>query len=471
MFTGISTDIARATLRRNHRTGYSRAAQRPYDYTCPSPDTYPFQWAWDSSYHAIALTHVDTHRARDEIRCLLSAGTPTGFLPHMVLWQDDLRATATADFRIDLWQGWRSVTVAPPVVARAVERVYQTTGDELWLSRVLPPVLRFFTWLRRHRTSQSTGLLEIYQPDESGLDCSPKYDTALGIDGLPDNAVHDAWHTAMRSLITSYSSAGRAPETPLRGRRRFVWNDVLFNAVYADGLACLARLARAARMSEQTAARLAGESAAVGAALVQHCWDDNVGVFHDLDLVSGTRSEVLTASSLFPILLDSVPRHLAERVIEQHLLNEKEFWRPYPVPSVAASEPSYDPDFTTRAIFRGSSWVNLNWYLYWGLQKRGYRREAADLARRTRALVAASGTRECYGPEDAAGHGARSFGWSTLVLDLAAAGSDPAAAAEPDPAADGDRAAQGEAPAERDPSTARTVSMAERVPTAADRES
>ena len=45
MFTGISTDIARATLRRNHRTGYSRAAQRPYDYTCPSPDTYPFQWA------------------------------------------------------------------------------------------------------------------------------------------------------------------------------------------------------------------------------------------------------------------------------------------------------------------------------------------------------------------------------------------------------------------------------------------
>ncbi|MEU1276325.1 trehalase family glycosidase [Streptomyces sp. NPDC005799] len=471
MITGASTDIARETLRRNHRSGYSRAAQRPYDYTCPSPDTYPFQWAWDSSYHAIALTHVDTRRARDEIRCLLSATTPTGFLPHMVLWQDDLRATATADYRIDLWQGWRSVTIAPPVVARAAERVYQVTGDELWLSRILPPLLGFFAWLRRHRTSPSTGLLEIYQPDESGLDCSPKYDAALGIDGLPDHAVHDAWHAAMRSLIASYSSADRAPETPLSGHQRFVWNDVLVNTIYADGLACLARLARAARMPEQTAARLAEESAAVGAALVRHCWDDTVGVFYDLDLVSGTRAEVLTASSLFPILLDSVPRHLAERVIEEHLLNEKEFWQPYPVPSVAASEPSYDPDFSTRAIFRGSSWVNLNWYLYWGLRKCGYHTQASDLAQRTRALVAASGTRECYGPDDTAGHGARSFGWSTLVLDLAAVKSAPAAAVQPGPAAYGDRAARKDSAPPWNPPTTQTVPAAQHAPATADEES
>jgi hypothetical protein len=414
---------ANDTLRTNRRTGYSRTAQRPYDYTCPSPDTYPFQWAWDSSYHAIALTHVDTRRARDEIRSLLSAVTPSGFLPHMVLWQDDLRSSATADFRIDLWEEWRSVTIAPPVVARAVERVHQATGDDLWLSRVLPPVLAFFGWLREHRTSPSTGLLEIYQPDESGLDCSPKYDAALGIDGVPRDAVCDAWHASMRTLIDSYAATpgGRTPETPLRARGRFVWNDVLVNTIYADGLARLSRLARTAGLPERTTARLAEESAGIGAALMRHCWDETTGAFHDLDLVSGTRVPVLTASSLFPLILDSVPRAAAKRLIEEHLLNEREFWRPYPLPSVAANEPSYDPEFATKAIFRGSSWVNLNWYLYWGLRERGYRAEASTLAQRTRALVGASGTRECYGPEDADGHGARSFGWSTLVLDLAAA--------------------------------------------------
>ncbi|MFI8455469.1 amylo-alpha-1,6-glucosidase [Kitasatospora sp. NPDC085464] len=416
-----SSAKARDTLARNHRTGFSRAAQRSYDFTCPSPDSYPFQWAWDSSFHAVALTHVDTRRARDELRSLLSAVTPTGFLPHMVLWQDDLRPRATADFRIDLWEGWRSVTIAPPVVARAVERVYRATGDDLWLRRVLPPALAFFRWLRDHRTSPGTGLLEIYQPDESGLDSSPKYDAALGIQAVPEGAVHTAWHRAMRSLITAYASPARTPEAPLRDRRLFVWNDVLVNTVYADGLACLARLARTAGPNGRTADRLAEESRAIGAALMRHCWDEADGAFHDLDLVAGRRSDVLTASALLPVLLDSVPDTAAHRVIEQHLLNEREFWLPHPVPSVAATEPSYDPSFRTGAIFRGSSWVNLNWYLYWGLRRRGYRAEADTLATRTCALVAASGTRECYGPEDAAGHGARSFGWSSLVLDLAAA--------------------------------------------------
>ncbi|KUJ65674.1 hypothetical protein ACZ90_45080 [Streptomyces albus subsp. albus] len=411
---------ARHTLRTNRRQGFSRGAQRPYDYTCPSPDSYPFQWAWDSSYHAIALTHVDPRRARDEIRSLVGAVTPTGFLPHMVLWQDDLRPTATAEFRIDLWQEWRSVTIAPPVIARAVERVHAATGDDLWLSRVLPPVLAFFGWLKEHRTSPATGLLEIYQPDESGLDCSPKYDTALGIDGLPGTAVREAWHTAMRRLIDAYST-GRTPETPLRGRNLFVWNDVLVNTVYADGLECLARLTRAAGQPERVGDRLRADAEAIGAALLRHCWDETTGAFYDLDLVAGKRAEILTASSLFPILLDAVPRAQAERLIERHLLNDKEFWLRYPVPSVAAHEVSFDPEFTTEAIFRGSSWVNLNWYLYWGLRKRGYHAEAGTLAARTCELVAASGTRECYGPRDAAGHGARSFGWSTLVLDLAAA--------------------------------------------------
>ncbi|MER7673478.1 hypothetical protein ABTY61_34150 [Kitasatospora sp. NPDC096128] len=428
-----SSARARDTLARNHRTGFSRAAQRHYDFTCPSPDSYPFQWAWDSSFHAIALTHVDTRRARDELRSLLSAATPTGFLPHMVLWQDDLRPRATEDFRIDLWEGWRSVTIAPPVVARAVERVYRATGDNLWLRRVLPPTLAFFGWLREHRTSPGTGLLEIYQPDESGLDSSPKYDGALGIEAAAEGAVRDAWHDAMRSLITAYSSPARTPETPLRARRLFVWNDVLVNTVYADGLACLARLMRTAgangrAANGRTADRLAAESGAIGAALMRHCWDETTGAFHDLDLVAGKRDGILTAGSLLPVLLDSVPEPAARRVIEQHLLNEREFWRPHPVPSVAATEPSYDPGFRTGAIFRGSSWINLNWYLYWGLRRRGYRAEADTLAARSCALVAASDTtRECYGPEDAAGHGARSFGWSSLVLDLAAA---PAASTE-----------------------------------------
>lgn len=410
-------EAAVSTLRRNHRSGFSEGAGLPYEFTCPSPASYPFQWAWDSSYHAIALLHVDTRRARAEISSLVSAVTPTGFLPHMVLWQDELRPQATAEFRIDLWQGWRSVTIAPPVIATAVERVFEATGDTDWLAQVLPPTLAFFSWLERNRASPATGLLEIYQPDESGLDISPKYDRALKIHESARGHVAADWHAAMRKLIDTYSP-GRIPESRLADHQAFVWNDVLVNTVYAHGLTALSRLAAAAGLPQEVSDGLALRSRAVSDALVRWCWDDRTGAFYDLDLVSGARVDVLTATSLFPIVLDAVPTAHAARVIEEHLLNEKEFWLPLPVSSVAATEPSFDPDFGTRAIFRGSSWLNLNWYLYWGLRSRGYLDAASALARRTIAFVGDAGLRECYGPYTSDGHGAESFGWSSLVLDL-----------------------------------------------------
>lgn len=417
--TSHTTAARRAAdvLRENRRTGFSAGAGRAYDYTCPSPETYPFQWAWDSSFHAIALLHVDPVRARTELSSLLSAVTGTGFLPHMVLWQDDLRPRATAEFRIDLWEGWRSVTIAPPVVARSVERVYEATLDLAWLKRSLPALRGFFAWLHQHRRSPRTGLLEIYQPDESGLDMSPKYDLALGLGASSPDTVRDDWHGAMRRLIDGYSH-DRRPESPLREAKAFVWNDVLVNSVYADGLMSLSRLQAAAGAPAAVSRRTAAAARDVWTALLDHCWDPERGAFFDLDLVTGQRVEVLTATSLFPLVNDALPEPVAERLLHDHLLNEREFWLPNPLPSVAATEPSFDPVFATGAIFRGSSWVNLNWYLYWGLRRRGYADEARHLAVRTAECVAAQGLRECYGPYDGEGHGARSFGWSALVLDL-----------------------------------------------------
>jgi glycogen debranching enzyme len=107
--------------------------------------------------------------------------------------------------------------------------------------------------------------------------------------------------------------------------------------------------------------------------------------------------------------------------VNEHLLNEKEFWLPYPVPSVAASEPSFDPGWLTQTTWRGPTWVNVNWYLYWGLRQHGFGDVAHELARRTVAMQAAGGIREFYDPRTAEGQGATDFGWSCLVLDMIAA--------------------------------------------------
>ncbi|WP_431920876.1 amylo-alpha-1,6-glucosidase [Micromonospora wenchangensis] len=414
--TAAAVTAATDMLRGNRRTGYSAGAGHEFQFTCPSPDTYPFQWAWDSAFHAIALSHVDPGRAQAELNSLLTAVSPEGFLPHMLLWQDDLRPRAVEDFRIRV-TGWTSATLAPPVLARGVERVFLATGDRDWLARVLPRTVAFYEWLRAHRSSPHTGLLLTYQPDESGLDASPKYDEAIGLT-VTTGDVAPHWHDAMRRLLDSYATA--TGEADLLAARRFVWHDVLFNSIYADGLRAAARLCRQSPRAGRVADVFDNRARAVTAALHRHCWDEERGVFWDLDAVRGTPVRVLTVSSLFPLILEDLPAPTVRRLVEEHLLNEREFWTPFPVPSVAVDEPTFDPDFHTGAIFRGSSWVNLNWFLHDGLLRHGYRRVAEVIARRTVEMTARSGMRECYGPFDGVGHAARQFGWSSLVIDLVA---------------------------------------------------
>ena len=54
---------ARRVLAGNRQRGVSAWEGKRYDFVCPSPTRYPFQWFWDSAFHAIALLHVDPELA------------------------------------------------------------------------------------------------------------------------------------------------------------------------------------------------------------------------------------------------------------------------------------------------------------------------------------------------------------------------------------------------------------------------
>lgn len=51
--------------------------------TVPSHELYPHQWLWDSCFVAIGLRHVDTERAKNEIRGVLEGQWRDGMLPHV----------------------------------------------------------------------------------------------------------------------------------------------------------------------------------------------------------------------------------------------------------------------------------------------------------------------------------------------------------------------------------------------------
>src|SRR5438128_1412674 len=196
---------ARRVLASNRQHGVSEWAGQPYDFVCPSPESYPFQWFWDSCFHAIALLSVDPELAKRELRCLLQGAQPDGFLPHMLLWEKKYHAAALEQYSIVLADPFFTATVHPPVLARAVWRVFQATKDRVFLQEVLPPTMRFYRWLKAYRDPDDDQLIAIIQPDESGLDASPKYDHLMNLHDVPTEHVGAALRASMDRLFGAYA--------------------------------------------------------------------------------------------------------------------------------------------------------------------------------------------------------------------------------------------------------------------------
>ena len=413
---------ARRVLEANRLTGVSEWEGKGYDFVCPSREVYPFQWLWDSAFHAIALVHVDQRLAKQEIRCLLQGSQPNGFMPHMLLWDTTDQQLKLNQYDIALAHPNFTATTQPPVLPRAIERIYQATKDADFVVEVLPPVLLFFDWLADQRDPDGDGLLSIVQPDESGLDASPKYDLPLGMSGRA-SLVGPELRIAMQRLLETYGPLRSHPAQLLESDT-FQVEDVMFNSIYADGLRCLARLLRTVPLppdwhgGEEVASELESRAKRVTSRLMAKCWDDEVGVFWDLWGKEEKPLRILTSSSLFPLILEDLHPEIVRRLLKEHLLEPAEFWTRYPIPSVAIDEPSFDPSFRSQAIWRGPTWVNVNWYLYWGLVRHKFDEIASELANRTFDMVLRGGQREFFNPLTGEGMGAEDFSWTSLVLDL-----------------------------------------------------
>src|SRR5262249_36186847 len=152
---------------------------------------------------------------------------------------------ALAEYSIVLADPFYTSTVQPPVLGRALWRVYQATKDRDFLLDVLPTVMRFFRWLKAYRDPDDDHLIALIQPDESGLDASPKYDVLMHLQDVPDEQVHPQLTANMDRLFSAYKPHREDPAR-LLALDVFNWEDVMVNAIYADGLQCLGKLCREA---------------------------------------------------------------------------------------------------------------------------------------------------------------------------------------------------------------------------------
>ncbi len=417
-------DLAAAAARlleSNLREGTDPHFGVRYRYVCPSLHKYPWQWYWDSCFHAIALAHVLPELAAGELESLLAAQRGDGFIGHVTYWSGAARAPLVTrlEGRMSA-RPRRSELIQPPLLAQAAERVSELTADRGLLERVYPGLSRHYRWIARNRCPDGDGLIVLISPFESGMDNTPAYDRPLGI-GSPRPGW---WAVRLRvaGLHVSHLVLGRN-YSPGRAYRlgRFSVKDVAVNCIYAEALRTMARIASALGRGTD-AERWTAEAERVEGAILGSLFDPGSGAFFPTYGRRGRTSRVLTAAALLALLVESLPADVAAGLVERHLTRPDRFWTEHPVPTVAVSEPSFSPDPGTGRhplIWRGPTWINTNWFIARGLRRHGYADLAARIERGSAQLVERSGFREFYHPRTGAGQGARDFAWSTLVVDMA----------------------------------------------------
>lgn len=400
----------------NKKEGYSRHFKHRYYYTAPD-EMHFHQWFWDSCFHIIVMTEYKVELAIKEFETLLCCQMDNGFIPHIIFWKWRL---------MDLYQyfkSWRkeihprfrfhTAEIQPPVLGIALRRIFEKTKSTELLRKYLPAVQKYYDYLRDERDPEKNNLISVITPMESGMDMAPQFDLPFG------NIQHDHHITKgkISSMLSEYKKAKWDLER-IYALGIFNFEDVAMNTIYALALEHLVYLWDLIDRDKAQEVRIHYQK--VKDALLEHCWDEKERIFFGRyygNDGNAARARVKTISSLFPICLD-VPSEIVTSILDS-LTDEKTFWLAYPIASVARDESSFGPLTNTRAIWRGTTWVNTNWFLAKGLLRHGESNIYEKLKAKTLELIMAHGFCEFYDPYSGEpGEAMRNFGWSTLAVDL-----------------------------------------------------
>jgi hypothetical protein len=380
-----ATREAERVLRQNWVEG--QRGDLSYAYTQPSPGRYPWQWYWDSCFGAIVWRRFAPGRARSELESLLAAQRPDGFIGHTIFWRHPVSLLRLAFYNVASRSSFQTGTIQPPLLAWAWRIAVGDPAEELRIGAQMD-------WLADNRDLEGDGLLWILQPDESGLDASPKFEPVWG-----------------------RRSNGRIGFPLLVRRNRKLGFDARRVRAGGHPLLCETLVNTMWSLSLQALGRPSATPA-----LVRRLWDEGRGLFLDEVQPGGARPDVVTWASLAPLALPDLPEEIGRRLVEEHLLNRREFLTPVAPPSVAVDEPGYEPDGghgPIRRYWRGPTWVNSAWMVWLGMRRLGYTAEAQSLADGLLAAIAREGLREYYDPRTGRGLGARDFAWSALAAEMA----------------------------------------------------
>ena len=386
-----------------------RGVTKKITYTAPSPGIYSQQWFWDSCLHSLVWFELgENERALQELESLVFGKGDKPFFPHMLFWKK-VRNIYWWFFDTLYPTEKYSELIQPPLIGFSLKKLQENGINAEQIREISENVLNYYQFIIKARDPDNSNLITIIHPWESGLDSSPKFDLNL----TNRRFMRTRQWLRMRTLLKEFKKHDWNQEAMVRNSP-FKVKCVLTNTLCAWGMESFSSVLDELKMNEE-AVLMREESSRILQNLIHHCWNEKNGLFFDLNMKKQGYEQihVKTITSLMPLMLD-IPKDIEQNLIS-HLTDSKEFWSKYPIPTVSMDEKTFNPK-DTPLLWRGPTWINTNFFLWNGLKRHKETKIAKELSEKTLNLIKESGFREFYNPITGDGGGAKSFGWSTLIL-------------------------------------------------------
>jgi len=361
---------------------------RAEGYTVPNSSVYPFQWLWDSCFHAVIWARLgDPTRARTELAHLFRMQAPDGFVPHVDYeWAPEHHAA--------FWgRSDASSITQPPMFGHAIAEL---SRNGVAVDDLVGPATDGLRFLLERR-ARVDGLVAVCHPWESGGDDCPRWDH-----WCPGGWAPDRWFEMKGALLAGLvtSSVG----SPV-ANRDFVVGSCGFNALVAFNTFELTSV------TGDTALRQAAEE--IVTALASR-WDPELRTWIDTGDGAEGSGRIRTLDAMLPVLVTGDPAVLDAALAE--IGDDTAFGGACGPSGVHRDEPT----FAARTYWRGPAWPQLTYLLWVAARRHGRIGDAERLSQMLVGGAVTSQWSEYWDADDGTGLGAAPQSWAALaavVLD------------------------------------------------------
>ena len=281
-------------------------------WTTPNRVPHRHMWLWDSGFHALMMSRFNMKLAEESLLAMLEQIKPNGLLPHMVSPKN------------------KSNITQPCVLSWIGYELYKKSHHKDFLKKIVNYLDKYLTYDLKNRDFHHNGLLSWKtnpdkpncKCDESGLDNCARFDFDEEMDCV-DFSSYLAMDANYLSKI--YHALGNK-------KKEKYW----------------------ANISKRTTKLINSLM-----------YDKRDHTFYDR-LISGKLTKVLDPTSFLPLCFSLVSQKRADEMVKV-LFNKKLLYTPFPFASISQKDPRFSND-----MWRGGTWLHLNYMIIRGLKQYGY---------------------------------------------------------------------------------------------------